>query len=148
VNGVGRLGPGAIAGSDWVVLWTPRPAVPGAQGHRDVHTVFAAEDRCLSPSVVIVAEGSPEDLGRQHGRAAKDLIHSVFAQRMERAQSGTCERHVLERTMEYVPFIELYAPDLLEEFYGLAEGCDLTFQQALFLRVATELDGSGPEGCS
>ena len=66
---------------------------------------------------------------------------------MGRAARGRSEREVLRAAMLYAPFVERYAPELLEEVAGLAEGAGMSYDSAFFLQVATELELEA-QGCT
>jgi isopenicillin-N N-acyltransferase-like protein len=94
------------------------------------------------------ASGSPRELGRQYGSAVGPLAHEVLELRMGHSTKHAARSDVLRRALDYVPFVEAYAPELLEEVQGLAAGAELAFEEAFFLQVASELDRPADEGCS
>jgi isopenicillin-N N-acyltransferase-like protein len=96
----------------------------------------------------VTASGGPRELGLQHGRAAGDLIASVYELRMQVASRGTAVPAVLDRAMVYAPFVQRYAPELLEEVRGIGEGAGIGFERAFFLQVASELEPRADLGCS
>jgi isopenicillin-N N-acyltransferase-like protein len=96
----------------------------------------------------IFAEGDNRELGRQHGHAARDLIHKLLHRRLSHSIQYFSKAKILERAMQYLPYVERYAFELLDEVAGLAEGADITFEEAFFLQVATELEGWSVDGCS
>lgn len=96
----------------------------------------------------VTASGTPEELGIQHGEAARDLIRTGYAARMGRASATSDEADVLKRAIRYQDPVERFAPELLEEVDGIATGAKLTFEQVFFLQVATELELVARDGCS
>lgn len=50
--------------------------------------------------------------------------------------------------MTYAPFVEAYAPELLEEVRGIGEGAEIGFERAFFLQVASELEPKPTVQCS
>lgn len=93
------------------------------------------------------ASGSPRELGLQYGRAVGPLAHEVLEMRMGWCTRNARRSEVLSRALDFVPFVEAHAPELLEEVEGLAAGAELRFEEALFLQVASEFDVLD-EGCS
>jgi isopenicillin-N N-acyltransferase-like protein len=102
----------------------------------------------------ITASGTPRNVGFEYGRAARDLIRASYLARMRRAARVTAEQEVLTRALTYRPYVERYAPELLDEVAGVAAGAGIDFDAAFFLQVATELElaaeaeSSGLDGCS
>jgi isopenicillin-N N-acyltransferase-like protein len=96
----------------------------------------------------ITASGEHWELGFHHGRAAQDLISSVYELRMKVASRGATVRSVLDQAITYVPFVERHAPELLDEVRGIGEGAEIGFERALFLQVASELEPKPEGGCS
>lgn len=94
------------------------------------------------------ASGAPRQLGFQYGRAVRPLAHEVLEMRMDWCTKSATRSEVLSRALEYAPFVEAHAPELLQEVEGLAIGAQLQFDEALFLQVASELDRAVDEGCS
>jgi isopenicillin-N N-acyltransferase-like protein len=94
------------------------------------------------------ASGSARELGLQYGRAVGPLAHEVLEMRMGWCTTNTTRSDVLSRALEFVPFVEAHAPELLEEVEGLAAGAEMRFEEAMFLQVASELDRTVDEGCS
>jgi isopenicillin-N N-acyltransferase like protein len=96
----------------------------------------------------IEVQGPPRTRGIQYGLSAADLIGRLYKARMGIACAGSSELAVLEEARRYRPYVERYVPEILEEIAGIAEGGGITFDQAFFLQVATELERTVTEGCS
>lgn len=104
----------------------------------------------------VFASGSPQDLGYQHGRQAANQIRSLYEYRISQVRqaspdgpgTGETELEVLARAESYIGAVEEHAGELLEEVHGLARGSGLSFTQAFFLQVATEVRLSRADGCS
>src|SRR3954468_15547304 len=92
------------------------------------------------PPLVVEAAGEPFALGRKHGEQAAEQIARVYALRMSRTGHHLSEAAALQGALEYVPLLQRWVPELLEEVRGLSVGAGLRFEQALFLQVATELE--------
>jgi len=100
------------------------------------------------PPQRVFAAGGPRELGVQHGRQASALIAETYRMRMRRASQSTSEGAVLAAAAAYVPAVSRFVPELLAEVEGLADGAQMTFEQAFFLQVATEMELAVGEGCS
>src|SRR4051794_32991515 len=59
---------------------------------------------------------------------------------MARATLQMTEGEALQAAAAYLPLLERHVPELVEEVAGIAEGAGLSFEQALFLQVATEIE--------
>jgi isopenicillin-N N-acyltransferase-like protein len=99
--------------------------------------------------------GSPYEIGRQHGQA---LRHEIVQELMPALQSaagvlGWSEARVLDRHRAlYETVFEELVPRAVEEIKGLAQGAELSYEQAFF---AATRDGAKPsqpmksgEGCT
>lgn len=90
---------------------------------------------------VITLKGSPREIGREHGSRAKDLIHENLGFYMNLWQhlGGVSREKILSDVEPFVPFIEQYDPDIVEEMRGIAEGASLEFREIAALNARTEL---------
>jgi isopenicillin-N N-acyltransferase like protein len=95
---------------------------------------------------LVKAEGSPLELGRQHGEQARLKIAGFFGWMCEsfRLRQGEVTRQA--RTFQ--PLFEKHCPHLLEEVRGLAEGAGIRFEAALALQLRGELIGRTTEACT
>jgi isopenicillin-N N-acyltransferase like protein len=96
----------------------------------------------------ITVQGPPRARGVQYGQCAGDLVHQLYKARMGVASAKSSEPAVLRKAQQYQTYVEKYVPELLEEIAGVAEGAGITFEEAFFLQVATELERQAVEGCS
>jgi isopenicillin-N N-acyltransferase-like protein len=91
---------------------------------------------------VIRAEGSPFDLGHEHGYQCRDLIRQLSREDLPRemAVRGKVDPEAVKRKgLDYRPYIETRAPHLLEEIRGIADGAGIEFEEALALQCRSEL---------
>lgn len=99
---------------------------------------------------VIELSGTPRERGRIHGETAKPLIASLVESwrddlgNFNLGNSGVKNSHpdtyldqFLSQT-NYLSAIKKWAPDLLEEAYGIAEGAGQDFQHILGLQLIDE----------
>lgn len=93
-----------------------------------------------------ISGADARDRGRQYGEAARMLIErslAFYAESVPRA-TGLSWAEVLDRAPYWVPVIEPYAPELLDEVRGIAEGSGRTFAEILALNSRGELTRGNP----
>lgn len=104
------------------------------------------------PFPIVVVEGTARERGYQHGKqAAERVASSVETHRRAISHfSGLDWLEVTKRALEFVPFLEDFAPDMLEELRGIAEGAGLPFADILGLNLRYELTFTPKmaEGCT
>jgi len=88
---------------------------------------------------LILLEGTSYEMGRQHGELLRDEVHELAAERMRLSIRDAGARGVdvseedcLKLAVEHLPFFQEYAPEVWEEFRGIAEGADIS-PEALFV---------------
>jgi isopenicillin-N N-acyltransferase-like protein len=109
---------------------------------------LAASARAGAPAEypLIIAQGSPRELGRQHGEQASKKIHAHVDMM---ASEGRMSRESLcSRALPFRSLFEKYCPHLLEEMRGLAEGAKITLAEGLAVNIRGELGHSLAEGCT
>ncbi|MBI3971669.1 MAG: hypothetical protein HY332_10315 [Chloroflexi bacterium] len=103
--------------------------------------------------------GGPRERGRQHGEACRHQVQH-YAETLLRVLSGEAALRSLEtadagasgrprltredlyaRALTFLPFFEMFAPHLVEEIRGIAEGADVPFAAALLVNVRAEVAG-------
>lgn len=100
--------------------------------------------------------GAPRELGRQHGEACREQIHT-YADTLLRVLAGEAALRSLTtaggdtrgpstadlytRALYFLPHFEAYAPHLVEEIHGIAEGANVPFAAALLVNVRAEVAG-------
>jgi isopenicillin-N N-acyltransferase-like protein len=97
----------------------------------------------------VSVSGSPYQMGRQHGEAAERLIRRTLRARADLAAraTGTSVDAVVRAGLRYRPLVENRFPRLVEEVRGIAAGAGITFAEAFFIQVATEVSFRAA-GCS
>jgi isopenicillin-N N-acyltransferase like protein len=106
------------------------------------------------PPLVDVSSAGPLERGRQYGEQARDRIAvSIAFYRLEfEGKTGLSWDEVCARAPAWSPHVEAYAPDLLEEVRGIAEGSNTRFEEILALNARGELRKGDPlerpEGCT
>jgi isopenicillin-N N-acyltransferase-like protein len=96
------------------------------------------------PYPVIEVSGSPHEMGRQHGEKAKEHVRAM----MEVCFGGSTLRliggapkDVIAHTERLVRVAEQYAPDLMEECRGIAEGAGCDFREIFALQYFCDFGG-------
>jgi isopenicillin-N N-acyltransferase-like protein len=100
----------------------------------------------------------PRERGRQYGEAARaPIARSVaFYAESTARKTGLSWPEILDRAPAWVPVIEGYLPDIVDELRGIAEGSGHTFEEILALNSRGELTKGNPftdrrsedEGCT
>ncbi len=91
--------------------------------------------------VIVLNEADPKQRGRAYGEAARERIETIFAAYREifhRITGETWQETVVRGT----PFIlkaKAFAPDLVEEIQGIAEGADRAFEDIFLLNARSEI---------
>jgi isopenicillin-N N-acyltransferase-like protein len=90
---------------------------------------------------LIKTSGEPFERGRQHGEQTADLIRFNLEGywRLLKHNSNLDRSAVLSQARQYLEPIKGYAPHLLEEMRGLAEGAGVSLDEILALNCRTEL---------
>jgi isopenicillin-N N-acyltransferase-like protein len=96
--------------------------------------------------LVEVDSRAPRERGRQYGEQVRDEISvSVeFYRREFELRSALSWYEVRRRVPEWVPAIEAYHPDALDEVRGIAEGSRFSFEEILALNARGELRAGNP----
>ena len=94
----------------------------------------------------IFLQGSPFEIGEQHGRLLKEDISSFLNDNL--AQINLLRHTPLKGPLRdivepYKEAISLYCPDIMRELEGLSKGAGITIDQAVLLQIRRELIGVG-----
>jgi len=87
---------------------------------------------------IIEAKGSFYDLGYSHGSACKELIEKSLAC-LDRTTSFSPQNEREEIADGCLPYAEAFAPELLEEVHGIADGSGIDFKRIFYLNCYSEL---------
>jgi isopenicillin-N N-acyltransferase-like protein len=101
---------------------------------------------------LVEIEGLPRERGRQYGEQARAQIAvsvDFYKDEFER-RSGLTWDEVRRRAPLWVPLVEAYHPEALEEVRGIAEGSGFAFEEILALNGRGELRAGDPfvDGCT
>ncbi len=105
---------------------------------------------------LVEVSGPPRERGRQYGEQARKLIERSITWYAEQftETAGLSWSEILKQAPRWVPLIEAYHPEALEEVRGIAEGSGFAFEEILALNGRSELSAGNPfleearEGCS
>ena len=91
---------------------------------------------------VIIAKGSPYEIGFEHGRQAKKAVHHNFQFYLNLWNhfSGVRPSQVLKKAQKFIPYIESLDPELVEELKGVAKGSGMQFEEIIALNARWELN--------
>ncbi|HZS92586.1 MAG TPA: C45 family peptidase [Chloroflexota bacterium] len=96
----------------------------------------------------IELKGEPGERGYQHGRALRDDIGVFYERFIAYAVDGAAGKHAesdyLNYAMAHLPAARQYAPDLVEEVEGIAQGAGIAFEKAFVLNCFDEVNCHGP----
>lgn len=91
--------------------------------------------------------GAPRKRGRAYGEAARSLIHGLVEEHLAFLEFSAAHivgvslsrAQILQVSDQYLPACERFAPDLVDEVRGIAEGSDLPFAKVFSLNTFIDL---------
>jgi isopenicillin-N N-acyltransferase-like protein len=94
---------------------------------------------------IVELKGSPIEIGRQYGEACPEIsrVFEVF-----REATGLEFKAALTTAEKFIPYIQNYSPDIMEELKGIAEGSNLDLRQIIFINAWSEVSMMGFTGCT
>ncbi|MBL0088969.1 MAG: acyl-CoA--6-aminopenicillanic acid acyltransferase [Ideonella sp.] len=91
-------------------------------------------------SPLIEISGSARNRGRDYGRQAADRIRLGIDHYSEQLRRSAFEpRHLQAAVTQYLPSIEAFDADYVEEMRGIAEGANVAFDEIVLLNARTEV---------
>jgi isopenicillin-N N-acyltransferase like protein len=98
----------------------------------------------------ISAEGTPHEMGRQIGEAARQEIRGFNEVALERVNLTikVSRERALWVAAESAQLAHRYAPHMIEELRGMAEGSGVSFDDLMLLQVRNQLRPEAQEGCT
>ncbi|MGK9167570.1 acyl-CoA--6-aminopenicillanic acid acyltransferase [Inquilinus limosus] len=113
----------------------------------------------MTPFPFVDIHGTPRERGRQYGAAAADRTRKsveVYARQLR--DLGYDWAQIRGFVADFVPKMEAFAPELIEEMRGIAEGVELEFEAVALINCRTEvmqlahrrkgLVEDDPDGCT
>jgi isopenicillin-N N-acyltransferase-like protein len=111
---------------------------------------------------LLKVHGSPRQIGLQVGEALRDkiplAIDQIFEHELGYFEAMTVgpvpelpamtRADVLQKTRAYLPHFQQYAPDMVQELHGIAEGARIDFEEALLLQIRGEIVYALTGGCT
>ncbi len=96
----------------------------------------------------IEVRGRPRQLGRELGEAAREEIRAFAAIALERVNISmrVAPESAMAVAQSCIPYVEAYAPDLLAEMSGMAEGSGVPLERLMLLQTRNQLRPEG--GCT
>ena len=89
---------------------------------------------------LIELSGPPRERGRQYGRQAASRVHlGIQHYRDQLSRTDLTWPEVQKLVRDYLPVMEGYAANQVEEMRGIAEGAEVEFEQIAFLNARTEV---------
>lgn len=88
-------------------------------------------------------EGTPRQIGQQHGEACRELVHKnleMATERLRRKYNVSTREEIIEAALKYRSYVQKYAPHFDEEIQGLAEGAGISLGESYLLQVRAELN--------
>jgi isopenicillin-N N-acyltransferase like protein len=113
----------------------------------------------IQPFPLVEVSGRPRERGRAYGEVARSRIEgSVELYSASLGRLGFHREDIERFTTKFAPRLQAWAPDLVEEMEGIAEGAALAFPSILLINARTEVlqlarreKGIGadePDGCT
>jgi isopenicillin-N N-acyltransferase-like protein len=97
---------------------------------------------------LIELKGEAGERGYQHGQALREEIGAFYERFIQDRQDGSKGRYgepdVRAYAAAHLPASRAYAPDLVDEVDGIAQGAGISFEQALVLNCFDEVNCHGP----
>ena len=98
----------------------------------------------------VEVSGAPREMGRQIGEAAREEMRGFTAIALDRVNKTV--RVSREKAMgiaqDTFTFVEGYAPHMLEELRGMAEGSGVPVEELMLLQVRNQLLAAMDSGCT
>lgn len=91
---------------------------------------------------IIECSGTPYEIGKQYGQAARENVLKSIDQNVEKIKSivKTSKEEILTNAKKYLPIAEKFDPELIETLKGEADGAGATFDEVFALWCWFELD--------
>ena len=94
----------------------------------------------IAPFPIVDMQGPPRERGRQYGDQASDRVNrsvDYYVAQLEMAGFGWDDARSMAQ--DYMPVIEDFSPDYLEEMRGIAEGAKVDVEGIVIVNARTEM---------
>ena len=89
---------------------------------------------------LIEISGSPTERGLQYGEQAKyKILVSIDLYLKSLKDLGLRKEEILDLAKGFVPSINDWAPDLVQEMKGIAKGASVAFEEIVLINARTEI---------
>jgi isopenicillin-N N-acyltransferase-like protein len=117
-------------------------ATLGFHGAKPLLVATEKEPPKVPDHTLTTISGKPRTRGKQYGQQFKDDIHAFLEKEIYRACAGHASRDVLLRYAgPCVRAVKEYAPAILDEMEGMAEGAGLKLEEMVLLTLHEETAG-------
>jgi isopenicillin-N N-acyltransferase-like protein len=99
-------------------------------------------NKSLNHFKFISIDGLPYERGCQYGEQAKTVIErslEAYYTTVEYHNPQLNRKDLLQKALEFVPFIEKYDPEIMKEIQGIAAGAEKPLEEIMFLNARAEL---------
>ena len=98
----------------------------------------------------IEVSGTPLEMGRQIGEAAREEIRGFAAIGLERVNKTipVARARALAVARDSIPYVESYSPDMLEEMRGMEDSSGVSLEELMLLQVRNQLRPDEDAGCT
>jgi len=98
----------------------------------------------------IEVSGEPREMGQQIGEAARSQIRTFAQIVLERANLSMCvsRENAMALANASVPYVAEYAPHMLEELRGMAEGSGVNELDLMMLQIRNQFKDNVDAGCT
>ena len=98
----------------------------------------------------IEVSGAPLEMGRQIGEAAREEMRGFTEVALDRVNKTVrvSREKAIGVARDSFPYVERYAPHMLEELRGMAEGSGVPVEELMLLQVRNQLLAERDSGCT
>jgi len=98
----------------------------------------------------VTVSGSPREMGRQIGEAARDEVRGFCAVALERVRQtvNISTERANKISLDSIAHAQSYSPDMMEEMRGVAESAGVTLEDLMLLQVRNQLTPDADAGCT
>jgi isopenicillin-N N-acyltransferase-like protein len=98
----------------------------------------------------IEVAGTPREMGRQFGEAAREEIRGFSKAAWEHISKTLrmSRERALAIAAAAIPFAEQYSPDMIDELHGMAEATGMKLEDLMLLQVRNQLRPEPEGGCT
>lgn len=88
---------------------------------------------------IVEVGGNPYDMGFQYGTACPEIREMLAETRRMFGGPDRARALLQEYVPKYLPAVETYAPEILEEMKGMASGAGTMLEDIMFLNITYEI---------